>query len=378
MPDAQHHTPLQPEKIHALTSLRFFAAFMVMLYHTTPAWIPGWTAIPVLPKFTGMGFTAVPFFFLLSGYILAVVYLRRDTPINKSAFFTARFARIYPLFLLTLIADTPNLFSSRVYMYGLHSDSQNIGDFCCKSDHAARVDSSASGIDNPNWSLATETVFYISFPFLAPALWRLRSRGVWILSILLWTVSQICIYLLSFHLNEGVMKNNPLLHMPTFLLGILLARWQTLQQATHRRSPGTSLGVWIGLFFAVSGFCAVTYWQDSIPPTLIGHVLLAPVFACAIWVFSANDHIFSKLLSFSWLIVLGEASYGLYLIHIPVAHFWEWMGWSKITSLYPVYLLTPVILSVFSFYFVETPARRWILKRFHTRPKETLEAASDA
>ena len=127
--------------------------------------------------------------------------------------------------------------------------------------------------------------------------------------------------------------------------------------------------IWFLRYYILAGF-NTTYINRT--------RVTGPVFACAIWVFSANDHIFSKLLSFSWLIVLGEASYGLYLIHIPVAHFWEWMGWSKITSLYPVYLLTPVILSVFSFYFVETPARRWILKRFHTRPKETLEAASDA
>jgi len=43
-----------------------------------------------------------------------------------------------------------------------------------------------------------------------------------------------------------------------------------------------------------------------------------------------------------------------------------------------LYLGTCIGLSVVSFYYFETPARQWILRRLHTRTKETMEAASDA
>jgi peptidoglycan/LPS O-acetylase OafA/YrhL len=46
--------------------------------------------------------------------------------------------------------------------------------------------------------------------------------------------------------------------------------------------------------------------------------------------------------------------------------------------MFPVYLGISIGLSVLSFYYFETPLRRWILKRRHTHVKETMEMASDA
>jgi len=74
------------ERIHALTSLRFFAAFYVVLYHTYPLAFPE-KAGTVLAKFISLGYVSVSFFFLLSGYILAVVYLGTDKPIQKKSFY---------------------------------------------------------------------------------------------------------------------------------------------------------------------------------------------------------------------------------------------------------------------------------------------------
>ncbi len=59
--------------VPVLTSLRFFAAIYVVIYHfgtqalsTTPS---------VVQNFIGHGYAAVSFFFMLSGYILAHNYL---------------------------------------------------------------------------------------------------------------------------------------------------------------------------------------------------------------------------------------------------------------------------------------------------------------
>jgi peptidoglycan/LPS O-acetylase OafA/YrhL len=97
-----------------------------------------------------------------------------------------------------------------------------------------------------------------------------------------------------------------------------------------------------------------------------------------IWAFSGSRSFAARLLSVTWLVVLGEASFGLYLIHMPVLHIFERLHWEQSRPLYPVYLAICIGLSVLSFYFVETPTRKWILARFQTRPKETMEAASDA
>jgi peptidoglycan/LPS O-acetylase OafA/YrhL len=77
------------EKIHALTSLRFFAAFYVVLYHTYPYAFPH-TAGTLIANIFSIGYISVSFFFLLSGYILAMVYLRKGDTVRKPNFYVAR------------------------------------------------------------------------------------------------------------------------------------------------------------------------------------------------------------------------------------------------------------------------------------------------
>lgn len=69
--------PLPGPKILPLTSARFFAALYVVLYHTA-------LGVPSLRKYGGafrrvieMGNISVSFFFMLAGFILALVYLKR-------------------------------------------------------------------------------------------------------------------------------------------------------------------------------------------------------------------------------------------------------------------------------------------------------------
>src|SRR5579864_4365882 len=99
--------PHRPQ-MGALTTVRFFAAFHVLLFHTwalnglTRA--PGW-----LQTFASAGFTGVTFFFVLSGFIF--VYTYADKPINLKKFWRARLARIYPVYLLGLLLTAPLFFS---------------------------------------------------------------------------------------------------------------------------------------------------------------------------------------------------------------------------------------------------------------------------
>jgi peptidoglycan/LPS O-acetylase OafA/YrhL len=68
-------------------------------------------------------------------------------------------------------------------------------------------------------------------------------------------------------------------------------------------------------------------------------------------------------LSAKWLLVLGEASFALYLIHMPLytimRRLIEGLGGAGLL----LYLVTCIGLSVASIYWLEIPARRWILDR---------------
>jgi peptidoglycan/LPS O-acetylase OafA/YrhL len=84
----------RPPLLSALTSVRFFAAFHVLLYH----FLPPWRDRGPFAWLIGSGYTGVSFFFALSGFILvyshAAEYLAgRGSPLR---FYFARFARVYP------------------------------------------------------------------------------------------------------------------------------------------------------------------------------------------------------------------------------------------------------------------------------------------
>jgi len=367
--------------MHALTSLRFFAALYVVLYHTLWAAIPGLTpSSSIGGRVLSLGYLSVGFFFLLSGYILSVVYMREGQPVAKRSFYAARFARVYPLFFVTLVAGTPFLFFARAEKYGLYSAiTKTAVSFL---GHVVMLQAwilPLRGIDNPNWSLSVETLFYVLFPFLGVWIWRLKSRShVLIAAIGVYAASQFLVNAVYGHVSTNVAELNPLLHLGTFTMGVLLGRWQALYRKEHGSSPANSYTSGAALLLAIVIFMGVVAWQPRPPLAILLDGLLAPMFALVIWALSNSRSVFSRWLSVPWLIVLGEASYGLYLIHYVLYQLFEMIGGTKVPALLPLYLLTAIGLSILSLYYVETPARKWLLKRLHTRPKETMEAASDA
>src|SRR4051794_9279182 len=92
----------------ALTAVRFFAAFYVLLFHIWGGpglgWTPRW-----FQTFASAGFSGVTFFFVLSGFIF--VYTYADKPLTLRSFWRARLARIYPSYLLSLLVTAPLFFN---------------------------------------------------------------------------------------------------------------------------------------------------------------------------------------------------------------------------------------------------------------------------
>src|SRR5689334_22296101 len=106
---------LERPDLPVLTSLRFWAAAVVVLNHLDAAKI---SYLPDIVKgWCQSGYEAVSFFFVLSGFILTYVYSspREDGGLNVSArrFRIARFARIGPAYYLGLILMLPP------FIYGL-------------------------------------------------------------------------------------------------------------------------------------------------------------------------------------------------------------------------------------------------------------------
>ena len=117
MPGRARGTGASPDRpaadyLPALTGLRFWLAVWVILHHITGngmmlrAWAGGLPA-PALQMLRG-GYLAVQTFFVLSGFVLARTYA--DATWDRRSlgrFFTARFARIYPVYFVSLIVLSP-------------------------------------------------------------------------------------------------------------------------------------------------------------------------------------------------------------------------------------------------------------------------------
>jgi peptidoglycan/LPS O-acetylase OafA/YrhL len=229
-------------------------------------------------------------------------------------------------------------------------------------------------LDYPNWSLSVEAFFYLIFPALGAALWKLRGKSLWLTAAMVYLGGVALVWMVAQHMSADLAYRFPLLHVTTFALGVLLARYEAL----HGETGVARGGPWAAALLAIASFTAVVDWAPLIPAMNLRDGLLAPLFAAVIWAFARPRWQPAQWLSAPWLVLLGEASFGLYLFHIPVFNLFDWFGWSHSGFAFPIYLALTTGLSILSFYYFETPMRRWILKRGHTHGKETMEMASDA
>src|SRR5580700_9229994 len=91
--------------IPALTGLRFFAAFFILWEHSID-WIARFQNTDVTSYFSFIGVPGMSLFFVLSGFVIHYNYrdllLRREISRSVCEFAAARFARLYPLYLVFL------------------------------------------------------------------------------------------------------------------------------------------------------------------------------------------------------------------------------------------------------------------------------------
>ena len=374
-----------PKRIYPLTSVRFFAASLVLFHHSVRIFLPAFSGRGVhgVPEdMAGIVSLAFPvsasFFFFLSGYVLSCVYLHNAKIVDKSNFFAARFARLYPLYFIVLVLDTPELLVFEVQRHGMKIGLTKTAEIFAANVTMLQVwnGSRLLRINPPTWSLCVEAFFYVCFPLLGVLLWKLRGARVWMTALALYAGGQALVWGLRPSLRLGMAMTLPPLHLSTFALGILLARWQTLQQERKDKAQirvwqvstvlGLSAGGLLGSVLLIPFFGVPAPYNNG---------LLAPIFAGFVWALSVIPSPLSRWLCGRWLVALGNASYALYLIHMPILSVFRHFRWVT-QAFYPVYLALCVGLSLLSFRYFETPARLWLLERIHTRLVRTVGARS--
>jgi peptidoglycan/LPS O-acetylase OafA/YrhL len=342
--------PGRPEDIPALTSVRFFAAVGVVLFHygaPIEAWLRGLGAgtplaaavarVVAAPLTLAVksGFLGVSLFFVLSGFILTHVYLTRDPGhVDRRRFWSARFARIYPVYLIGFLGCAPLIVVGSLDRWGSGGAAAHVllGAVPALLLVHGWICAWVPLWNFPSWSVGVEAFFYLLFPWLAPALARVRARRrlaagavIWIAGMALPLgyifgsqlaasgIAPIVSAVASWSDPDGwrrLVTNVPIFHVHEFLLGILVAR------AYVDRDPGRAHGD----RWTVCG-CLLTALLlaagHTLPTILESDGLLAPAFACVIYGLACGGRLASWL-SHPTLVILGEASYALYVLQSPV------------------------------------------------------------
>jgi len=349
-------------RFNNLTVARFAAALMVYMSHIQPPESAAITSDAVR-RFVGNGYVGVSFFFIVSGFVLAASNLGKFDTINVrgvASFYWKRAARIVPLWL---VASSPFIWKAAT------TDGHGLWQFLTFSQAWDPDLSVAFGLLAVAWSLSVEMFFYLVFPFLAFAIKRLD--GAWApacliaLGLLIPTAGAVFFAIRSdlAHLpitDAGSphywLYRFPPMRLGEFLTGIglymALARTrETMRPARH------SLGL-----MAVAG---LTVTMATIPTG--GAWLVVPAvffFALIVWYLARIETAGIKCTS-SALIMLGEASFALYLVH----HFYfkkklfiSLLGDMDLHSAQVATLMLAIASSVGLHLLVEAPAREWLLR----------------
>ncbi|HEX6608241.1 MAG TPA: acyltransferase [Chloroflexia bacterium] len=372
----------------ALTGLRFFAALHVVLFHFAApvlASAPEWAR-----NFAAAGLTGVDLFFILSGFVLAYNYLD-GRQMRRREFWVARFARIYPAHLVGVLLLAPYIIYAYFTVFPAPAAAgKTLGDAgLALTLTQAWVPGSWSAWNGPAWSLGAEAFFYALFPFLGLALGRIPVRllpvalgGFWVLAVLR-PASYILYDIPGWW---PVAYANPILRLPEFLMGIVLGRLFLHYGRARWGGWLAALGVcgWVGLLGigvpGVNSLLARTVLA-RLNSALLYEALLLVFFVLLIYGLAHGYGVVAKGLSLPFMLLLGEASYGLYILQVPVAAavkglteqrmdpvMLPYIKYFETVPYFLAYVAILVMLAIISHQVVEAPARTF-LKRALNRPR---------
>ncbi|MDX3775718.1 acyltransferase family protein, partial [Chromatiaceae bacterium AAb-1] len=327
--------------------------------------IDGLRALAVLPvilfhagfeTFSG-GFVGVDVFFVISGYLITTIIIE-DIENNRFSiikFYERRTRRILPALFLMLIFVY--LISWLVFLPSSH---KVVGQYVVTSIFSASnlllylKGKDYFGLEHSNnplfhtWSLGVEEQFYLVIPVLLYFLWR--PNKIWQLSLI------VTVIFASLFINYLKLEDASFNFYMVFSRSWELGVGMLAAVIKHR---GVSL---TNNTLSVSGFLLVLISTVAIPSnhSYLNFLLLLPVFGTfLVIVFTSEKDFVGRVLSFRPILFIGIISYSLYLWHVPLLIFNNYLfGNGLIQQVF--YFSALYLVAYCSYKYVETPFRKSI------------------
>jgi peptidoglycan/LPS O-acetylase OafA/YrhL len=419
------------QEVPALTGLRFLAAFSVLLAHGLSATFandqPAQAHGVVFWLMTASGF-GMTLFFVLSGFVIHYNYAMLVTAGGVrgiAAFLWARFARLYPLFLLMMLVYV--LVSQRhVAFWTGHRDAidpllealpyflLSIQSWVYKIIGGGALIDAVRGGSPPTWSISTEWFFYLAYACIAWLFVRARTMPVILLMAVgwcvLWTALSTSLYDRIPQLDSWAMAHygplasaqnpadsfvrwlmyiSPYLRIGEFVLGVIAAQLYVALRSRMVTPTRNALG---GIVFmaAIASILVIHYlaYDPDVPLNVFRKMAwnfaLAPSVVLLVFCAARYQNAASRLLTSRPAIALGEASYSIYLVHSIVlisavklnGGVVHGVAYNLIRLVLLMAIVAAISLVLYAYY--EAPARKWLRSRWGERPASAALADATA
>ena len=288
-------------EVGALTGLRGVAACYVVLYHMLQD-VPGNGLAATLIRH---GYLAVDLFFVLSGYVMAMVHGRDTFDLaGYGLFLRKRFARIYPLYAAVTVAT---LLLVDVWGSAPITPPRLLVNILLLQGWGA-----GATIVAPAWSLSAEVGAYLIFPLLASVM-LLGHRT----PVLVCACAALGL-LAAISIGGPYPRSGPLdLYQPHIVAPLLRALGGfTLGVAAFRLGRSRAVAHWLSRPWSAATLgCAILgllAWPVS---DLVVVALFVPFIAALA---AGRSGVASRVLASPLPHRLGVLSFSIYLVHFPI------------------------------------------------------------
>lgn len=357
--------------IKPLTSLRFLFAILVFLSHM-------WFLESESPFVSGIhnyffkeGFIGVSFFFMLSGFVLSYSY--RDKLLNGNMgyaqFWKARFARIYPLHILTLLISIPLMLNQNAvtFINKLLLNVMLLQSFVPSDGFYLTFNAVA-------WSLSDEMFFYLCFPILLLLLTKKSYRWIAILAYVI--IVPIGIMLTRDVFHHALFYVNPIARTADFIIGMLMYRLYAKRK--HIEFLNDRLFASMAEVFVIGLLFAFVYFHEYVPLGYRYSLYYALPMFSLIYVFSYSNGVISKILSHKTIVFLGDTSFSFYMLHIMAFRYY--IELQKVVPWLPssyggiaIVFTVSLVGSIVTYKYFEMPMNRLVKKLLNTNPSIWLK-----
>ena len=359
---------MKKKYIPAFTGIRALCAYGIFFYHVNFFSIK---SQPDLFAFVDQFYSFIPFFFVISGFVIFYTYYK-ETRYSKNELFNYFISRIARIFPILIILNTAVFFLA--YRYNLYTLSETLKLYFLNITLLKGFSSAyfLTGV-GPSWTNTVEEVFYL----LAPLLFLLISRK----KILLKSI--LAFYLIGFLLTlffinypyQAIFSSYIFTAYTAFFgrvfefaAGIYLAMLYMGRYTNKYLEKYGAYTMYAGLFLLLTAFMlqyfiaiqnqvahAIETWQGVI----VNNFLFPIAIFLILYHLLYYQSVFKKFLASTIMVKLGNATYSFYLLHTTfvLSYIYKFIS----TNIF-VTFISMVLISYIFYKLVEQPLAN-LLKR---------------